>query len=165
MSTSAREIAVRALEGRTLTRVPGRPTMRAVNKTRNEITAEYAKAKTTHPDFPLGSRFGFAAATMKAARFIRLHDLQVQAGDELDPAWEFTYPERPSAYDASITGQMADATRRRKEEERKEALSQFDTFDGYKQAFKEKMELAYDASYFATVKDDVLGFTYLTVLD
>ena len=114
MSTSAREIAVRALEGRTLTRVPGRPTMCAVNKTHNKITAEYAKAKTTHPDFPLGSRFGFAAATMKAARFIRLHDLQVQAGDELDPAWEFTYPERPSAYGATITGQMADATRRQK---------------------------------------------------
>ena len=86
MSTSARELAVRALEGRTLTRMPGRPTMRAVNKTRNGITAEYAKVKMTYPNFPLGTRFGFAAATMKPACFIRLHGLQVQVGDELNPA-------------------------------------------------------------------------------
>ena len=165
MNSAARELAVKALEGRVLTRMPGRPTMRGVNKTRNQITAEYAKAKTSHPSFPLGTRFGFAAAMMKTSRYIRVHDIQCVAGDELDPTWTFEYPERPATYDASITGQMLDATRRKKEEERKDALMQFDTFEGYELAFKEKLELAYDAAYFATLRDDILGFTHLTVLD
>ena len=130
MNSAARELTVKALEGRVLTRMPGRPTMRAVNKTRNQITAEYAKAKTSHQSFPLGSRFGFAAAIMKTSRFIRIHDNQVAAGDELDPNLIFVYPDRPATYDASITGQMLDTTRHKKEEERKDALMQFETFEG-----------------------------------
>ena len=165
MNSAARELTVKALEGRMLTRMPGRPTMRAVNKTRNQITAEYAKAKTSHEAFPMGSRFGIAAAIMKTARYIRVHDNQCVTGDELDPNWIFVYPDRPATYDASITGQMLDATRRKKEEERKDAIMQFDTFEGYELAFKEKLEMAYDAAYFSTLRDDILGFTHLTVLD
>ena len=93
MSSPARELAIRALEGRHLTRMPGRPTMRGVNQTRNEITAEYAKAKTTHASFPMGTRFGFAAAIMKTPRYIRIYDLQVNTGDKLDPVWVFDRPE------------------------------------------------------------------------
>ena len=165
MISAARELAVKALEGKVLTCMPGRPTMRGVNKTRNQITAEYAKAKTSHKSFPLGSRFDFAAAVMKTTKFIRVHDNQCVDGDKLDPTWTFDYPERPATYDASITGQMLEATRRRKEEERKDALMQFDTFEGYELVFKEKLELAYDAAYFATLRNGILGFMHLTVRD
>ena len=139
--------------------------MRAVNKTRNQITAEYAKAKTSLEAFPMGSRFGFAAAIMKTTKYITVHDNQCEDGNELDPNWTFVYPDRPASYDASITGTMLDATRRKKEETRKDELMQFDTFEGYELAFKEKLEIAYDAAYFGTLRDDILGFTHLTVRD
>ncbi len=61
--------------------------------TRNEITTLYAKAETLHPDFPLGSRFGFAAAVMKLAKFRQLHNPLVEDADEMDKDdWEFKHP-------------------------------------------------------------------------
>jgi hypothetical protein len=65
MSSSARDTAIKTLEGRRLARIMGRPTMKHVNQTRNKIASEYAKARTSHPSFPQGSRFGFASAILK----------------------------------------------------------------------------------------------------
>ena len=65
MSSSARDTTIKTLEGRRLARMMGRPTMKHINQTRNEIASEYAKAKTSHPSFPQGSRFGFASAIPK----------------------------------------------------------------------------------------------------
>ena len=48
---------------------------------------------------------------------------------------------------------------------REDALMQFNTFEGYGLPFKEKLELAYDATYFATLRNGILGFTHLTVRD
>ena len=56
---------IEALEIRLLMWMMGRPTMDNVNKSRSEIAAEYAKAKTTHNSFPLGSNFVFATAILK----------------------------------------------------------------------------------------------------
>ena len=159
------QLTIHNLEGTTLTRMFGRPTLRNVNKTRNEITAAYAQNKTKHPDFPSGERFGFASAIMKQKRFITLHNKTVQPGDDgwLDEEWEFEYPSRPSAYDSTITGQMLDATRRRKEEERKALLEGWDTFNAYELSYKTKLAAAYDEPYWATLKHDILGFSHLTV--
>ena len=52
MSSSARDTAVKSLEGRRLQRMMGWPTMKNVNQTRNEIVSEYAKAKITHLQLP-----------------------------------------------------------------------------------------------------------------
>ena len=65
-----RETTLRALQGATLTRRPGRPTLKGVQATRNEISSAYAKAKTSHEDFPMGERFGYAAAVMKTRKYI-----------------------------------------------------------------------------------------------
>ena len=70
----ARKATLTALEGKQLTRVLGRPTIKSVKKTRKEIAAEYAKAKTTHEHFPLGTRFGFAAAILSTSAYIAAHD-------------------------------------------------------------------------------------------
>ena len=75
-----------ALSGVTLTRVLGCPTLRNVSLTRREIAAKYAQAKTGHDAFPLGSRFGLAAAVMKPAKYRRLHNARCAAGDELADA-------------------------------------------------------------------------------
>ena len=167
MSSSARDTAIKSLEGRRLARIMGRPTMKIVNQTRNEIASEYAKAKTSHPSFPQGTRFGFASAILKKEKFRSLHNAVagVAVGDELTAAWVFAYPTRPESYDETIAGNMLDATRRKREAARADLITQFDIFEGYKTSFKDKVEEAYDQAYFTTMKDDVLGFMHVTVAD
>ena len=115
MSSAVREATVKSLEGTTITRRHGRPTFAGVNGTRDELTAIFAKAKTSHPEFPLGERFGFAPAVMKGAKFVKLHNPVAAANDELDDDWEFTYPQRPPAYDETIGANLGDNARRKKE--------------------------------------------------
>ena len=131
MSSSARDTAIKSLEARRLARVIGRPTMKDVNKTRNEIAAEYAKAKTTHPSFPQGPRFGFASAILKKEKFRSLHNSVVglDPADELADTWAFVYPTRPKLWDDTIVGNMLDATRRKRESARKELITEYDTFE------------------------------------
>ena len=165
MSTRGNErtAAKNALSGVTLTRVLGRPTFKNVALTRKEIAAVYARTKTGHDAFPLGSRFGFAAAVMKTAKYRRLHNAHCAAGDDLDDDWEFEHPERPSAYDSSILSTASDFVKRKKETQHREKIEQFDTFDGHEAYFKEAIEGAYDAVWLKTLCDDVLGFSHLTV--
>ena len=80
-----RDATLWALQGATLERRPGRPTLKTVQATRNEILTAYAKAKTSHPNFPMGTRFGYAAAVMKPSKFICLHNAVCPAGQELQP--------------------------------------------------------------------------------
>jgi hypothetical protein len=166
MPTTTKEALVLAHEGMTLARQRGRPTFKAVSTTRNEVSAHYAASKTTHDSFPLGDRFGFAAAVMKPAKYIRLHNAVVpNVNDELDDAWEFTSPTRPPSYNASIISTTADTTRRKKESAHTEKISQHEVFQGLEQVFKARIEDAYDAVWLRTIKDDVLGFSHITVQD
>jgi len=164
MSTT-RDAALKAFQGASLTRHVGRPTLKGVSQTRNEISAAYAKAKTQHDSFPMGERFGFAAAIMRPKKYIRLHNDVCPARDELNDAWTFTHPDRPSAYDAGIAGQVGDVTRRRKEAAHNDKIVQWDRFDALETTYKDAIEEAYDAAYLAEMKDDVLGFSHLTVAD
>ena len=114
MSTpgSARETTLWALQGAALERRVGRPTLKIVQATRNEISSAFAKAKTSHPSFPMEERFGFAAAVLKPSKFIRLHNAVCPAGDELPPTWTFNYPARPDPYDLTIPNNLGDNVRR-----------------------------------------------------
>ena len=167
MSSSARDTAIKTLEGRRLAKMMGRPTMKNVNQTRNEIASEYAKAKTSHPSFPQGSRFGFASAILKKEKFRILHNAVegVEEEDELAKEWEFAYPTPPDSYDETIAGNMLDATQRKQEATRADLITWFDTFQGYETSFKDKVEEAYDLAYLSTMKDNTLGFMHVTVAD
>ena len=86
--SSVREAMISTLEGNRLRRVLGRSTIKSVKLTRKEICAEYAKANSTHEDFPLGTRFGFAAAVFGTEIYISAHN-KVNPDDELSLVWEF----------------------------------------------------------------------------
>ena len=163
MSTTARETAICALEGATLTRRPGQPTFKNVGGTRNELSLHYAKAKITHPAFQVGDRFGLSAAVMKPKKFIRLHNQIVDDDDALDNDWEFDHPSRPKSYDDTIAANAGENVRRKKEAQRSEEIGSYDVFDGYETVFKDLLEDAYDAAYFRAIKDDVLGLSHFTV--
>ena len=64
-NAAVRESTLKALQGSTLTRHHGRPTFKSVAKTRKEVAQGYAKAKISHTAFPLGNKFGMAAAALK----------------------------------------------------------------------------------------------------
>ena len=131
--SSVREATISTLEGKRLTRVLGRPTIKSVKLTRKEIGAEYAKAKTTHEDFPLGTRFGFAAAVLSTDAYIAAHN-KANPYEELDPAWEFEHPSRLPSYDATAVGNVTDATRRKKEAERNKEIREWERWDAYETA-------------------------------
>ena len=161
--SKTREATMRALQGATLDRRVGRPTRKGVNLTRNEISAAYAAAKTSHPSFPMGERFGYAPAVMKPKKFIKLHNDACAAGDELADNWTFVHPARPPAYDDGIGGTAGDVLRRKKEATHGDKIAQWDRFDALETVFKGALEEAYDGAYLADKKDDVMGFSHLTV--
>ena len=117
MPSTVGEATLKALEGKRLNRCVGRPTYISVVDTRRKIAREYAKAKTTHTDFPLAKKLGFTAAILKPIDYINLHNkLEPDTIDYLENDWQFTNPIRLSRYDKTITGNMSDATRKRKKE-------------------------------------------------
>ncbi len=160
--SAVREATLTSLEGKRLTRVLGRPTIKSVKKTRKEIAADYAKAKTTHDSFPLGSRFGFAAAILPTTTYIAAHD-KANPANALDPAWTFDPPDRPKSYDGTAVGNITDATRRKKEAERNKEIREWERWDAYETAYKQKIEEAYDAQYLETLKDDILELSACSV--
>ena len=92
--SSAHKATLTVLEGKRLTRVLGRPTIKSVKKTRKEITAEYTKAKITHKSFPLGTRFGFAAVILSLSTCIAVHN-KANPTNPLSLDWEFKSPAHP----------------------------------------------------------------------
>ena len=80
---TTRDATMKTLLGTKLTRRAGQPTLKGVSKKWNEISVTYAVMKTSHPDFPLGDRFGFAAAVMRPKKYIRLHNEACTAGQDL----------------------------------------------------------------------------------
>ena len=107
-----REATISALQGAQITRHIGRPTRNAVKESRKEIGISYAAAKTTHEDFLMGWRFGYAAAVLTTAQFTQAFNKVCNVGDELDAAWEFLIPQRPSTTNPAIDENTPDNERR-----------------------------------------------------
>ena len=158
-----REATISALQGAQLTRHFGRPTRKAVKLVRKELGMLYAAAKTTHEDFLMGERFGYAAAVLTSNQFTTAYNRVCQVGDELDDQWEFIIPQQPSVTDPDIDDTTTDADRRRMTAEWRAFVDQWERFDGYEYVFKVKLEASFDGQYFATLRDDLLGYTHVCV--
>ena len=112
---------LKSFQGNTLTQHHGRPTYKSVAKTRKEVAQGYAKAKTSHSAFPMGNKFGMAAAVLKTRWYIEMHNTaaaNIPEAEELDEAWEFEYPTRPEPYDETelpqgLSAQQSDMRRKK----------------------------------------------------
>ena len=78
-----REATISALQDVQLTRHHGRPTRYALKQSRKELGIIYAAAKTTHEDFEMGWRFGYAAAILTTSQFTTAFNAVCPTGDEL----------------------------------------------------------------------------------
>ena len=66
-------------------------------------------------------------------------------------------------YDNTILAVHPKVSRRKKEAQRAELITQYETFQGYEEAFKERIFLAYDKAYLVTIKNELFGFADKTV--
>ena len=158
--TSAQETAVQKLELKLLQRMFRRPTREQVIKMCGAIEAVYAKAKTSHESFPLGSKFGFFAAILKKDKHIALHNTVatvISATNNLETTWSFVHLSRPDAYDDTILQVHTDVSRSKKEARRAELITQYETFEGYKEAYKEKSSLPVTRHTSSQLKTSCLG--------
>ena len=147
--TSAQDTAVQKLEAKTLQQIFGRPAHKHVKKMRGAIAAVYAKAKTSHESFPLGSKFVFSTAILKKEKYIALHNTVVTgiaATSNLATKWLFIRPSRLDTYDDTILAVHPDVSCHKKEAQRAELITQY-KFEGYEEAFKEKIFLTCDEAY------------------
>ena len=114
-NAAVRESTLKSLQGNTLTWHHGHPTFKSVAKARKEVAQGYAKAKTSHSAFPMGNKFGMAAAVLKTRWYIEMHNTaaaNIPEVEELDKAWEFEYPTRPEPYDEIELPQCLSAQQR-----------------------------------------------------
>ena len=133
---------------------------------RGAIAAVCAEAKTSHESFPLGSKFGFSAAILKKDKYIALHNTMANGLADtasLATTSSFIHLSRPDTYDDTILAVHPEVSRRKKEAQRAELITQYETFEGYEEAFKEKIVLASDEAYLATIINKLFGFSDKTV--
>ena len=153
--TLARDTTVKKLEAKMLQQMLGRPTREHVNKMCGAIAAVYAKAKTSHDSFPLGSKFGFSAAILNKDKYTALHNTVatgIAVTYNLATTWLFTQPRRPDMYDDTILAVHPGVSRLKKEAQRAELITQYEISEGHEGAFKKKISLACDKAYLVTIK-------------
>ena len=97
---TVREDTIIKLTETDITKWAARPTHASAENTRKELTKKAAVIKTRYDAFPLGTRFGYAAATMLMADYIE----KVKKIDSLkiDDTWIFKTPIQPEPYDPAI---------------------------------------------------------------
>ena len=125
--TSAQDTAVQKLESKLLQRMLGRPTREHVNKMCGAIAPVYAEAKTSHKSFPLGSKFGLSAAILKKDKYISLRNTVatgIAATANLATTWLFIHPSWSDTYDDTILAVHPKVSRRKKEAQRAELITQ-----------------------------------------
>ena len=110
----------------------GRPIHEHVNKMRGAIAAVHADAKTSQDSSPLGSKSGLSAAILKKDHYITLHNT-VATGlattANLATTWLFIHPSQPDTYDDTILAVHPEVSRCKKEAQRAEIITQYDTFE------------------------------------
>ena len=164
--TSAQDTAVQNVDSKSLQRMLGKPTRKHVNKMCGAIAAVYAEAKTSHDSFPIGSKFGLSAAILKKDNYIVLHNTMatgLDATTNLATTWSFIHPSRPDTYNDTILAVHPEVSRRKKEAQRAEIITQYETFKGYEEAFKYKIVFACDKAYLVSIKNELFGFADKTV--
>ena len=103
---------------------------------------------------------------MKKDKYIALHNTVstgLAANDDLETTWSFVHPSRPDTYDDTILAVHPDVSRRKKEAQRAELITQYKTFEGYEEVFKEKIFLTCDEAYLVTIKNELFGFSNKSV--
>ena len=100
-----REDTITELTATDFTKWVDRPTHTSVKKKRKELKKKSAAIKTRYDAFPLGTRFGYAAAIMLTADYKeRVNKIEPL---ELSDTCSFKPPEQPEAYDPAIDGNKA----------------------------------------------------------
>ena len=94
---------------------------------RGAIAAVYAEAKTSHESSPLGSKLGFSASILNKDKYISLHNTLatvISDTENLYTTWSFVHPIQPDTYDDTILAVHPYVSRRKKEAQSAELITQ-----------------------------------------
>ena len=90
---TVREDTITELTETDIKKWAARPTHASVKNTRKELTKRAAAIKTRYDAFPLGTRFGYAAAIMLTADYIeKVKNIEPL---EIEDTWTFKAPIQP----------------------------------------------------------------------
>ena len=154
--TSSQDTAVQKLKSNSFQQMLGRTTHEHINKMHSAIAAVYAEANTPHESFPLGSKFEFSVGILNKDKYIALRNTVVTglvATANLADTCSFIHSSWSDRHDNTI-----EVSRRKMEAHCAELITQYKTFKGYGEAFKDKIVLACDKVYLVTIKNELFGF-------
>lgn len=160
---TVREDTITELTATDITRWPARPTHASVANSRKELTKKAAAIKTRYESFPLGTRFGYAAAIMLSADYIEKVN-KVSSGTIPD-TWTFTPPMQPDPYDPDITRNTAEKDIPKMEAAWTSKKKDHEIFLGVEDAMKILIAKAYDRCWLEEIEDDILEFTVVSAME
>jgi len=150
---TVQEDIVAALEPKTVTKVIGQPTNKAIDVLQDELAKIATTIKTTL--FQDGNKYGHLAIIVAEDEYRLIINNRV---------WFYAEPQHPGYYDASIDANTTEHEAKKKEAEHKEKLRLYQVFLGVEQALREKIVGAVDQQYLAALEEDYVGYTGTTPL-
>ena len=151
---TVREYTITKLTATNITKRCNRPTHASVETTRKELTKKAAVIKTIYDAFPLGTRFGYAAAIMLTAEYkVRVNKIEPL---ELADTWSFKPPEQPKAYDPSIDGKTASVKVAKLEAAWETRRQDHEIYLSVEDVMKQLIVKAYATCWLEEIKDNIL---------
>ncbi|KAL7478346.1 LOW QUALITY PROTEIN: hypothetical protein ACHAW6_006995, partial [Cyclotella cf. meneghiniana] len=132
----------------------GEPTRQDVEELQREV-AEIAVKYSTGL-FQGGDDYGHMCLVLGEAKYRTL------IGDE---TWTYLVPEKPGAFDTTITSAAGEILRRRKIAEHERKIEEYETFRGVMAGIKEQILYAVEEQYLRALKQPLLGYSRVTPLE
>ena len=154
---TVREDTITELTAADITKWVDQPTHASIKKTRKELTKKATAIKTRYDAFPLGTRFGYAAAIMLTANY-------KETANKIEPlkladTWSFKQPEQTKVYDPSIDGKTASVKVTKLETAWETRRQDHEIYLGIKDAMKQLIVKAYAPCWLEEIEDNILEFT------
>ncbi len=127
----------------TVTKIHGQPTNQDLTILEKELIAILANIPTTLG----GGNHGHAGIIIETEKY-----LQLTGGITFD------IPVNPGIYPTNVAGNAPTGMRAQVEAEHKEAIKEYETFQGVMQATKDIILDAVDPEYLLEIEDEILGF-------
>lgn len=160
---TVREDTITELTATDITRWPARPTHASVATSRKELTKKAAAIKARYESFPLGTRFGYAAAIMLPAYYIEKVN-KIAAATLLD-TWTFAIPMQPDPYDPAINRNTPDKDIPKIEAAWTAKRRDHEIFLGVEDAMKILIAKAFDSCWLEEIECDMLEFTVVSAME
>ena len=142
------------LESKTVSAIVGQPTMRSYEKLINELKPIAIYLKTTI--LPMGRKYGFLATICTDEEYGQIINKSAYVWQE---------PQEPEDYDSTITIDMPDVLRKKKEEENRRYINEYNKYQAVTNVLRERIVEAVDEEYIEALKDNLVDYNDVLPFD